>query len=91
MIKTGQFRSGELHRVQKRGYQATSAKTVPVNENHSDRECCFISVVSYLAEVVTLGEFALHHGTHVFPCWNDEVGMPDEDFHKSGAVIKTRV
>ncbi len=44
--------------VQKRGYQAPSAKTVSVNENYSQRHGCFFAIVFYFAEVVTLGQFA---------------------------------
>ena len=44
--------------------------------------------IVYFTEIVTVGEFAHNPGPGGRSGRNDEVGMPEEDFDKSGAVVE---
>lgn len=79
VIEYGQFCCGKQNRVQKRGYQATAAKTVSVNENNPHIDFQFFVGVLYLAEVITLAQFAQYLGTEVFPGRNDEIDGAGHD------------
>ena len=89
MVEAGQLRSGKQIGVQKRGNQTAPAETVSINENYPDSQGCFFVGILDLAQIVTLCELSLDPGTHVFPGRNDEVGLPEQDFKKSGAVVET--
>jgi hypothetical protein len=55
------------------------------------RHGCFFAIVSYFAEVVTLGELADNSGAQVFLGGNDEVGGPGHDLYQGGTVIKAHI
>ena len=65
------------------------AETVSMSENHPGREGGFCVGILDFAQIVTLGEFAQNSRARGCTGRNNEVGMPEQDFYKSGAVVKT--
>lgn len=77
--------------VQKRSYEAAATETVSMDENHPDREGIFCVGIFDFAKIVTGGEIAQDSGARGRLGGNDEVGMPGNDFGKSGTIVETGV
>jgi hypothetical protein len=62
-----------------------------MDKNHPDREGSFCVGIFDFAEIVTGGEIAKDSGASGRLGGNDEVGMPEKELGKSGAVVETGV
>jgi hypothetical protein len=91
VIESCKFPGGELDRVQRRGYQPTSSKTVSNNKNYPHSYCRFVGIIYYFTEIVTLCQFARHLRTGVFPGRDDEVCGSGHNLPEGATKIKTRI
>ena len=89
VIKACNFRSRKCNGVQKRGHQATSAKTISVNEKYSDSERAMVTGILDFAKILTLTEITQDLRVHVIFGWNDKVGLAKENFCKGCAAVKS--